>query len=135
MSDYKDIIDLPHHVSRKRKHMPLQDRASQFAPFAALVGYDDAVQETARLTGERIEPDEGEKQILNEKLQIIEANLGKEFPVTITHFVPDERKSGGAYVTVQGRVKKLDDHSGSILLTDGRVIPIRETIGLHIEKL
>ena len=120
MSDYKDIINLPHHVSRKRKHMPLQDRAAQFAPFAALVGYDAAVQETARLTGARIELDETEKQLINEKLQIIEANLGKEFPVTITHFVPDERKSGGAYHIETGIVRKLIPQEQRLEMSSGK---------------
>ena len=130
MSDYKDIIDLPHHVSRKRKHMPLQDRASQFAPFAALVGYDDAVQETARLTGERIEPDEGEKQLLDEKLRIIEANLGKEFPVTITHFVPDERKSGGAYHIETGIVKKLIPEEQRLEMTSGKELLLTNILAI-----
>ena len=132
---YDDIIDLPRPVCKRSSRMTNYDRAAQFSPFAALTGFEAAIEESGRLTDTRVELDEMEKLQLNEVLQEIQQMLPSQPAITATYFVYDERKAGGAYVTVQGRVKKLDDHSGSILLTDGRVIPIRETIGLHIEKL
>ena len=132
---YDDIIDLSRPVCTRSSRMTNYDRAAQFSPFAALTGFEAAIEETGRLTDTRVELDEMEKLQLNEVLCEIQRNLSSQPEVSVTYFVYDERKAGGAYVTVQGRVKKLDDHSRCILLTDGRGIPIRETIGLHIDKL
>ena len=99
-SRYDDIINLPHHVSPTRQRMSMHDRAAQFAPFAALVGYDDAVAETARLTESRPELDEQEQRIINEKLAYIAEHINEHPEVCIKYFVPDERKSGGAIVEV-----------------------------------
>ncbi|MGN0107178.1 MAG: hypothetical protein ACI4A5_05735 [Hominilimicola sp.] len=104
---YDDIINLPHHVSKTHKHMPIADRAAQFSAFAALNGYDEAVDETARITENRIELDESQKTVLNEKLNIIADNLYSRPTVCITYFKPDEKKNGGAYQTVTDSVKKL----------------------------
>lgn len=128
---YADIINLPHHQSAVRPHMPVEDRAAQFSPFAALTGYEDAVKETARLTDERIELDEYSKEDLNIQLNKLKNQLqgsDKEVgqPVSITHFVPDGRKAGGAYVTIVGRVKKIDEYEHLVVMTDGVVIPINE---------
>lgn len=119
MDKYKDIINLPHKQSTKRPHMSLLDRAAQFAPFAALTGYDDAVKETARLTDEKIEMSEENLNILNMKYQILVDRLDEEHEVTFTYFVPDGAKSGGAYVTKQGVVKKVDNFERLITLCDG----------------
>ena len=129
---YADIINLPHHTSRTRPRMPAPARAAQFSPFAALTGYGAAVDETARLTDDRIVLDENAKAILDGKLQIIAEHIGDLYDVTFTYFVPDKKKSGGAYVTVRGNVKKIDSYSKSILLTDNTVIPIREIISLDV---
>lgn len=108
MSDeYKDIINLPHHVSSKRPQMPMLDRAAQFSPFAALTGYDDAIHETARLTNDKIDLSEEEKETLDRKQQILSEKLSVHPALTITYFVPDARKSGGAYVTISGNLKRL----------------------------
>ncbi len=123
---YADIIDLPHQKSAKRPHMSVEDRAAQFSPFAALTGYEDAVKETARLTDERIELDEYSKEELNRKLNEIKDNLAKQ--VLITYFVPDERKEGGAYITVSGCVKKFKEQEMLIIMEDGTEIPISEII-------
>ena len=103
---YDKIINLPHHVSSTRPHMSMIDRAAQFSPFAALTGYDAAVRETARLTEQKIELDEYEKAALDQRILLLQEHL-KELPeVTITHFVPDERKDGGKYVSITEAVKK-----------------------------
>ena len=106
MSRYDDIINLPHHVSPTRQRMSMHDRAAQFAPFAALVGYDDAVAETARLTESRPELDEQEQRAINERLAYIADHIHEQPEVRIKYFVPDEHKSGGAIIEVSGKVKK-----------------------------
>ena len=132
-SKYDDIIDLPRHVSKKRPQMPVSNRAAQFSPFAALTGYDAAVQETARLTEERIELDEYMKEALNIKLQIIEDQLKKHPEITITHFKADEKKDGGAYVTAKGRVKKIDEYERALVMENEIVISIDEIISIEGE--
>ena len=107
MSRYDDIINLPHHVSPTRQRMSMHDRAAQFAPFAALVGYDDAVAETVRLTESRPELDEQEQRAINERLAYIADHIKEQPEVRVKYFVPDEHKSGGAIIEVSGRVKKL----------------------------
>ena len=116
---YDDIINLPHHVSATRPQMPLLDRAAQFAPFAALTGYDAAIKETGRLTDEKIEMDEEALNILNMKFQILVDNLHDEPEASFTYFKPDERKAGGAYLEVTGTVKKVDDFERVITMQDG----------------
>ena len=105
---YDDIIHLPHHVSTAHPPMPAADRAAQFSPFAALAGHEAAIRETARLTDERAELDENAKAVLDEKLRMIQEMLPAHPEITVTYFQPDAKKSGGAYVSVTGRVKKLD---------------------------
>ena len=121
---YDRIINMPHHVSEKHPHMTLSDRATQFAPFAALTGYEEAVEETARLTDGEIDLDESFILELNGKIMKIKADADKNAEVQITYFVPDERKSGGAYITKKGRVKKVDDYEREIVMADGTRIKI-----------
>ena len=124
MSRYDDIINLPHHVSPNRQRMSMHDRAAQFAPFSALVGYDDAVAETARLTEARPELDEQEQRAINERLAYIADHIHEHPEVKIQYFVPDGRKSGGAIVEVSGKVKKIFTTDGTIVMADGYKIPI-----------
>ena len=105
---YDDIINLPHHVSKTRPQMSMVDRAAQFSPFAALTGYDAAIKETGRLTDEKVNLSEEEKEALDRKQQILMEWLGDHPALTITFFVPDEKKSGGAYMTKSGNLKKID---------------------------
>ena len=119
---YKDIIDLPHHQSKTRQRMSMIDRAAQFSPFAALTGHNAAIIETARLTDRQIELDEGTKSIINEKIQMISDYLSEKPTVTITHFEPDIKKDGGAYLNTTGTVKRIDDFKREIILTDGTII-------------
>ena len=130
MEGYEDIINLPHHVSPTRPQMSMQDRAAQFSPFAALTGYDSAVKETARLTEQRIKLDEYEVEALNARIHLIAEHLEYQPEVSITFFEPDERKAGGAYITVTGTVKKIDEYERIILMQGGEKIPMNEVIEL-----
>ena len=130
---YDDIINLPRHISKKHNPMPIIDRAAQFSPFAALTGHDIAIKETARATEERIELDANMKEKLNNKFQILMDRL-QEYPkVKITYFQPDEKKDGGAYITVSGAIKKINEYKRFITLTDGSTIPIDEIIDMDGE--
>lgn len=131
MGNYDDIIDLPHHVSETHPPMSRADRAAQFSPFAALTGYDAAVRETARMTERRIELGEGVKAELNARLNCILEHLPEHPQVSITYFVPDEKKSGGVYRTVTGAVRKLDGFAKTLTLADGTVVSMEEMV--HVE--
>ena len=132
MSRYDDIINLPHHVSLTRQRMSMHDRAAQFAPFAALVGYDDAVAETARLTETRPELDEQEQRAINERLAYIADHIHEYPEVRIRYFVPDERKNGGAIVEVAGIVRKLSNADATVTLADGCKIRLSAIVDLSI---
>lgn len=123
---YDDIIHLPHHVSTSHPSMPVQDRAAQFAPFAALTGHGAAIKETARLTEERMELDENCVMLLDGKLQIIKEQLASQPFIMVTYFKPDMKKQGGAYITKQGCVKKIDEYVHAVVMTDGEQIPIED---------
>ncbi len=127
---YDDIINLPHHVSKTRPQMPMSDRAAQFAPFAALTGYDSAIKETGRLTGERIELDEEALNDLNMRYQLLVDALDEAPEVTITYFQPDERKAGGKYVSAVGAVKKIDDFERLITMQNGTKIPMGDVLAV-----
>lgn len=131
-NNYDNIIDLPHHVSATRPQMSMMDRAAQFSPFAALTGYDAAIKETARLTDQKIDLDDYEKEEINDKIQLITEHLGEDFEVVITYFQPDSRKAGGAYVDAVGIVKKIDEYDRVIILQDGKKIPIDDILDIDM---
>lgn len=131
MSRYDDIINLPHHQSAKRPHMSLHDRAAQFAPFAALVGYDAQVAETARLTDQRITLTESKKAELNAVLLAIADRLPDRPRIRAVHFVADERKDGGAYAETVGIVKKLDAYERTILFEGGTTLHMEDVAELE----
>ena len=124
MNPYDDIINLPHHTSTSRPRMSAHDRAAQFSPFAALTGYDSAITETARLTDTRVELDEYSKADLSERLCIIQDQMDQQPEVSITYFQPDKMKSGGAYITAIGCVKKIDEYERTVVMRDATKIPI-----------
>ena len=128
---YDEIMELPHHVSKTRPQMPMSDRAAQFAPFAALTGYDSAIKETGRLTDERVELDEEALTALDRKYQLLIEALDDAPEVTIIYFRPDERKAGGQYVSATGTVKKVDTFGRRILLQDGTRIPLDSVYDLR----
>lgn len=127
---YADIIGLPHHTSPTRPRMSVSARAAQFAPFAALTGYGAAVDETARLTDDRTILDENAKTMLDNKLQIIAEHLNDLPEVTFTYFEPDKKKSGGAYRSVTGPVREIDEYERIVKLWDGTRIPIEQIYGI-----
>lgn len=128
---YADILYLPHHVSKTRPQMPMSDRAAQFSPFAALTGYDDAIQETGRLTEQKIELDEEALQELNERFNILQEHLCEQPEVRFTYFKLDARKDGGAYLTVSGVVRKIKLYEREILLKDGTIIPVDDILKME----
>lgn len=130
---YDDIIHLPRHVSATRPRMSSSDRAAQFSPFAALTGHGAAVKETARLTDKRIELDEGIKDNLSHRMQIVSDSIKEQPEISITYFKPDERKNGGEYVTAISSVKKIDKHKRVVVMIDGTLIPIDEIISIDGE--
>ena len=130
---YNEIMGLPHHVSKNRPQMPMSDRAAQFAPFAALTGYDAAIKETGRLTDERIELDVEALSALDMKYQLLMEALDEAPEVTITYFQPDERKAGGKYVSAVGTVKKIDDFERRITMRDGTRIPMDDVLSIDGE--
>lgn len=132
MSEYDDIIDLPRPKS-KHEPMPMSDRAAQFSPFAALTGYGDAIDETARLTDHRIELSEEERAELDYKQQYL-STLDSP-TVTVTYFVPDERKTGGAYVTHTGTLKRVDEVERMVVFEDGLRVPLDEVMDIKCEQL
>ena len=129
---YDDIINLPHHVSVKRPQMSMEDRAAQFSPFAALVGYEDTIDETNRQVEQFAELDENYLCELDEKLQQIQQRIAERPYVEITYFVPDELKSGGAYATTQGNVKKIDKDNHLICFTDKQNIDINRITSITV---
>lgn len=128
---YEDIIHLPHHVSSVHTPMPVEARAAQFSPFAALTGYGDAVRETGRLTEERAELEEDEMGDLDRKLAELQEQIGDRPEISVTYFKPDDRKSGGAYVTATGRIRKIDMFPRALVLEDGTRIPLEAVTGLE----
>ena len=126
-------MGLPHHVSKTRPQMPMSDRAAQFAPFAALTGYDAEIKETGRLTDERIELDVEALSALDMKYQLLMEALDEAPEVTITYFRPDERKAGGKYVSAVGAVKKIDDFERRITMQDGAKIPMDDVLSIEGE--
>lgn len=130
---YDDIINLPHHVSATRPPMSMSDRAAQFSPFATLTGYDSAIKETGRLTDGRVELDEDELLSLNAKFQLLIDTLHEQPEITFTYFKADERKTGGAYITESGAVKKMDDFERLIVLQSGTKLPMDDIVNIDGE--
>ena len=128
MGKYDDIINLPHHISSKHPRLSMEQRAAQFAPFAALTGYGESIKETARLTDTRIELNEEEKEMLNIKLQELKNKISTMPQITITYFVPDVKKTGGEYITKMNKLKKIDEYKKIIILEDKTIIPISEIV-------
>ena len=130
---YDDIINLPHHVSVSHPHMPGIDRAAQFSPFAALTGFEGAIEETARLTDDQRDISDSEREKLDAALAGIMRGTDPEAAVRITYFVPDARKDGGEYVTEHVRIRRVDTDSREIVTADKRRIAIDMILSLGEE--
>lgn len=131
---YDDIIHLPHPTSKNRPRMSIHDRAAQFSPFAALSGHAAAIAETARLTDRKLELNEDTRAELDRRQAILLEHISERPEVTVTWFRPDERKSGGAYTTTTGRLKKIDEIERVLVLTDGARIPLEDVAGLESDS-
>ena len=125
---YDDILQLPHPTSIKHPRMPMGDRAAQFSPFAALTGHGAAIAETARVTDRRIELDEDAKEQLDQKLRRLLERIGEQPEITVTWFLPDEKKTGGRYLTTTGTLKRIDSQEHRLVLTDGAQIPLEDIL-------
>lgn len=128
---YDDILHLPHPTSKKHPRMPIPDRAAIFSPFAALSGHGAAIAETARLTERRVELDEDTKAELDQRQAMLLEHIEEQPEVTVTWFQPDEWKDGGAYVTVTGRLKKIDEAARILVLQDGTSIPLDDVVRIE----
>lgn len=130
MNKYDDIINLPHHVSKTRNPMSLYNRAAQFAPFAALTGYDDAIEETARLTETKVELSDELKNDLNQKINFIKNNIKVHPEITIKYFVRDNKKSGGIYKSLTSIIKKVDDFNKCFIFADNTNVYFDDIISI-----
>ena len=136
MGEYNDIINMPHFVSKRYPQISMHDRAAQFSPFAALSGYDAAIQETARLTDKKMDLDEDVLQKLDEILCAIRKKLdsGQKCRTVISYFEKDLKKDGGRYLDISGEVKRIDGYRNVIVLMDGNMIPIEDIMNIEIEE-
>lgn len=128
---YEDILSVPRPTTHVRPPMPRQDRAAQFAPFAALTGHDAAIRETARTTQARRQLSEDEKLILDRKQQFLLEQVHQHPQVTVTYFQPDTRKAGGAYQVITGHVRALDTFRRLLRTMEGRDIPVDDIVELE----
>ena len=135
MNEYDDIINLPHHVSERHPQMSMMNRASQFAPFAALTGHAAAIEETARLTDEQHELADEDSEALNQTLAYLRETINEHPTITITYFEPDKKKAGGAYKTIEGQLQNIDDYNQSIVLKSGEAITLKSVLDIQYADL
>ena len=131
-NDYDDIINLPHYEPKHHPRMSMWNRAAQFAPFAALTGYDAAIQESGRLTDDWLGLSESGNEEMNRKMELIVSMLPEHPSVTIEYFVPDEHKEGGSYQSYTGHVKRIDEYEQTMVMTDGKKIFLRMITNITI---
>lgn len=132
MSNYSDIIDLPHVEPINHRRMSMQSRAAQFAPFAALTGHSAAIEETARRTENEVELCEDDRSLLDQKMTELLSHLSERPQVTFTYFAPDAYKKGGSYKTIIGIVQKMDDYTRTLTLEGGAKVEIQRIIDIQI---
>ena len=128
--DYDDIINLPHYEPKHHPRMSMWNRAAQFAPFAALTGYDAAIQESGRLTDYWIDPGESDNEELNRKMELILSKISEQPYVRIEYFEPDEHKEGGSYQSYKGNVKRIDEYEKTLVMTDGKKIQLKMIVNI-----
>lgn len=131
---YEDMLELSHPVSKIHPQMPRRDRAAQFAPFAALTGYEEAVREAARFTEEKMILDEDSKEQLDWKLRCLQDKVKEKPAITVTCFLKDEKKKGGKYVTVTGVLKKIDSYTHQFVLESGEEISLEDIVYLNLDE-
>ena len=133
---YEDIINLPHHVSDTRKRMTMEARAAQFSPFAALTGYDEEIDEAARLTDEQTDLSSNDEKIdsLDRTIDYLQKHASENLSISVRYFVPDKRKNGGEYAVIRGVFKYIDISERTIVLRDGRKIAIKDISDVRVES-
>ena len=132
---YDDIIRLPHPTSRKHPRMSMEERAAQFAPFAALTGFGGVIRETGRLTDKQVELGESDQVELERVLTFLDSQEEEHPMIKVTYFLPDTYKEGGTYVTVTGHLKRIDQGEGALLLWEGVRVPIQDIRSVGIDGL
>ena len=135
MNDYDDIINLPHHVSKVHPQMSMMNRAAQFAPFAALTGHSEAIEETARMTDTQQELADEDSEALNQKMAYLREVINEHPTITITYFEHDRKKAGGMYKSIEGQLQNIDDYSQAIVLKNGEVIPLKSILDIQYTDL
>ena len=133
MNNYDDIINLEHYEPKRHPRMSIESRSAQFAPFAALTGHNDAIKETERLTTKRIELSDFDKELINNKLLLIDKLKSEKPLITFTYFIYDNKKSGGKYIDITGIVKRIDLVNSMIYLTNNVNIPIDEILDINAD--
>ena len=128
---YDDIIHLPHPTSKKHPRMSMAERAAQFSPFAALTGFDGVIRETGRLTDQRVEREESDREELERRLNYLDAQEREHPLVQVTYFLPDEKKEGGRYVTTTGRLKRIDETRRILRMADRTAIPLEDILAIE----
>lgn len=131
IKNYEDIINMPHHISKKHPQMSISDRAAQFAPFAALTGYQDAIIETGRLVDKKIELTNEEKEVISSKINYLLENVDKNIEVSICYFIKDEKKNGGKYNDVLGVIKSFNQIDKTIKLTNKMIINLEDIVSIN----
>jgi hypothetical protein len=130
---YDDIINLPHHVSTTHPQMPISNRAAQFSPFAALTGFEAAIEETARFTNKRIALSESSLAALDAKLCILADHIARQPEVAVTYFLPDDKKDGGNYISATGALRRIDYTERTLAFTDGTIIALDDILDIDCE--
>ena len=131
IKNYDDIINMPHHVSKKHPQMSISDRAAQFAPFAALTGYQDAIVETGRLVDKKCELTDEEKEFISSKINFLLENVDKNIEVSISYFIKDEKKNGGKYTNVLWVIKSFNQIDKTIKLTNKMIIKVEDIVSIN----
>lgn len=132
-NSYDDIINLPRHVSKNRKQMLISDRAAQFAPFSALTGYHESIEETARTTMDKPRLSQGLKDLISMKLGCLKEC--KDELVSIKHFIKDEKKEGGMVKITSGLIKRVDEYEQVVVFKDNQKIKIDDIIDIKSNNI
>lgn len=130
---YDDIINLTYNKSDKRPHMSNYDRAAQFSPFSALTGHDLAIRETARITDEKKDLDDSQKEQINRKINYIQEHIKDNPQIVVTYFLHDKYKNGGKYVKLKGKVKMIDEYQKVIKMVDNKIVSIEDIFDIESE--
>lgn len=134
MESYEDIINFPHFEPKYHPRMDAYSRAAQFAPFKALIGYEDDIKETSRLTDKKIEISEDKKKQMNENLFFLKENIKEKWIVALAYFVPDSKKEGGIYQEYEGIIKAINETNHTLIFTSGKKIQFDDIYQIHLKK-